>query len=540
MGYYKDIREYLKALDEKGKLFRIKRQMNKDTEIMPLVRLQYRGLREEQRKAFLFDNITDVKGKKYAGSMAVSALSGSAEIYALGMMCQPEEIIQKLADAEAHPIKPKLVTKAPVQEEVHMGEKLMEHGALDEFPIPISIPGYDAGPAVTAPFWVTKDPESGIRNVGTYRVMPKSPTLTGIDWASKLRGAAIHYQKAQAKGMPLPAALCIGGPPSIGYVSVTTYPTDCDELAVAGGIAGEPLEIVKCKTVDLEVPAHAEIVIEGEIGTNEVEMEGPFGESIGFMCLEQPRPLFHVKCITHRKNPVWVAFISQFQPSESSRIKALGSEGTVFKRLRYDMGMDFVKNVAFDETSDTSMLVIQVSRTSQENVWRALEAAAKVHEFSKIIVAVDDFVDPHSLEMVFWEVTHCAQPHRDFKIITRPSTVLIDCSLAPMPELEKLREEKNIRAMAGGEMPDTSILLMNGTIKWPYPPISLPRREFMERAMAIWKEEGLPPLKLVEPVWGLDLGYWSEADKQKAEWALKGEYYRTGEMQAKTRKRLKK
>jgi len=503
---------------------------------MPLVRLQYRGMPEEQRCAFLFENVTDAKGKKYAGSVAVGTLAGSTEIYAIGMMCAPGEILEKLANAEAHPIEPVLVEKAPVQEEVHMGENLTAHGALDEFPLPISIPGFDAGPAMTAPFWVTKDLESGIRNVGTYRVMPKSPTMTGIDFASKFRGGAIHYRKAQERGIPLQAAIVLGGPPSIGYVSVTTYPQDVDELAVAGGIAGEPLEVVKCKTVDLEVPANAEIVIEGEIGTDEVEMEGPFGESIGFMCLEQPRPLFRVKCITHRRNPVWLAFISQFQPSESSIIKKLGANGTVYKKLRYDLGMDFVKDVAFDETSDTSMVVVQVSRTSQENVWRALEATAKYHEFSKIIVAVDDFVDPNDLRMVFWEVTHCSQPHRDYRIIAHPSSVLLDCSLAPMPELERLREEKNAQVMWSGTMPDTSVILINGTIKWPYPPISLPRKEFMERAIEIWKSEGLPPLKLVEPVWGQDLGYWSEADKQKAEWAVRGEYYKTGAAQAKTRK----
>jgi 4-hydroxy-3-polyprenylbenzoate decarboxylase len=536
LAYYKDIRAHLKVLEQKGKLRRIKRSINKDTELMPLVRLQYRGLPEEERRAFLFENITDAKGKKYNGTVAVSALAGSTEIYALGLMCQPGEILEKLANAETHPIEPKLVKKAPVQEEVHMAEGLMEHGALDEFPIPISLPGFDSGPCMTAAFWVTKDPESGIRNVGTYRVMPKTPVLTGIDYASKFRGGAIHYRKAQERGQPLPAAIVIGGPPSIGYVSVTTYPTDTDELAVAGGIAGEPLEVVKCKTVDLEVPAHAEIIVEGEIGTDEVEMEGPFGESIGFLCLEQPRPLFHVKCITHRKNPIWVAFISQFQPSESSIIKKLGADGTIYKKLRYDLGMDFVKKVALEETSDTSMVVIQVGRTSQENVWRALEATAKYHEFSKLIIAVDDFVDPNDLSAVLWEVTHTFQPYRDSRVITKPSTVLLDCSLAPMQELERLREEMNAQVMWKGEMPDNSIMLINGTIKWPYPPISLPRNDFMEKALEIWKSEGLPPLKLKQPWFGIDLGYWSEADKQKAEWAIKGEYYKTGEAQAKTRK----
>ncbi|MFH0914245.1 MAG: UbiD family decarboxylase [Chloroflexota bacterium] len=535
MSYYKDIREFLETLDKRGKLVRIKSPINKDTELMPLVKLQYVGLPEAQRKAFLFENVFDSRGKKYNGSVAVAALAGSPEIYAIGMNCKPEEMTEKRAQAELHPIEPKLVSKGPVQEEVHMGKNLMEHGALDELAVPISAPGFDAGPCFTAPFWITKDPETGVRNIGTYRVMPKSPTKTGIDWANMTKGCAIHWLKAKKMGKPLPAAIVTGGPPCIGYVSVTRYLTDVDELKVAGGIAGEPIEVVKCKTVDLEVPAWAEIVVEGEINTQEVEPEGPFGESIGFMCLEQLRAFFNVTAITHRKNPVWVAFISQYQPSESSVLKKYASSTAVYKHLRYDLGLDYVKDVAFQETSDTSMMVIQVARTSQENVWKALEGAAKRHQFSKIIIAVDDFVDPANLDSVFWAVTHCSQPHRDYRIITRPTPILLDCSVAPMEELESLRDELYTTGKLKNT-PDSSVILMNGTIKWPYPPISLPRQEYMEKALERWKKEGLPDLKLGNPWYGIELGYWSERDKQRADWAVKGEYYKTGEEQA-TRQR---
>lgn len=534
MGYYKDIREYLKVLEERGLLFRVKSPVNKDTELMPIVKLQYVGLPEEKRKAFLFENVTDSKGRHYPGPVAVSALAGSSEIYAVGMNCKPEELMERRAQAELHPIEPRLVASGPVQEEIHVGRTLMEHGALDEFPVPISAPGYDAGPCFTAPFWITKDPESGICNVGTYRVMPKSPTRTGIDWANMTKGCAIHWLKAKKLGIPLPAAIVTGGPPGIGYASVTRYPTDVDELKIAGGIAGEPIDVVKCQTVDLEVPAWSEIVVEGEICTKDVEPEGAFGESIGFMCLTQPRAFFTVTAITHRQNPVWVAFISQFQPSESSVLKKYASNAAVYKHLRYDLGMEFVKDVAFQETSDTKMMVIQVARTSQENVWRALEGAAKRHQYSKIVIAVDDFVDPANLDMVFWAVTHCSQPHRDYRIITQPSPTLLDCSLAPMEELERRREQQF--SQGGVRMPDSSIILMNGTIKWPYPPISLPGKEYMEKAIEMWKKEGFPALKLGNPWYGLDLGFWEDEDRQKAEWAVKGEYYKTGEEQAKHRR----
>ena len=181
MSYYKDLREYIKALEDAGQLVRIKSRVNKDTELMPLVRLQFRGLPEEQRKAFIFESMVDVRGREYHTPVAVSALAGSTKIYSIGMMCQPEEIEEKRAQAELHPCEPKLVDSGPVQEEVHVGDTLMEHGGLDEFPIPISTPGYDPSPAITAPFWITRDPDSGIRNIGTYRVLLKSPTRTGID-----------------------------------------------------------------------------------------------------------------------------------------------------------------------------------------------------------------------------------------------------------------------------------------------------------------------------------------------------------------------
>ena len=533
MAYYKDLREYIQALEDDTQVVRVKRQINKDTELMPLVRLQYRGLPEGKRRAFIFENLIDAKGKEYHTPVAVSVLAGSDRIYSIGMKCQPEEVAEKLAQAALHAYEPKLVDNGPVQEEVHMGATLMEHGCLEEFPIPNSTPGYDPSPAITAGFWITKDPGSGIRNVATYRALIKSPTRTGLDFSQSTRGIAIHWNKCREKGIPLPAAIVIGGPPSIGYVAVSDYPIDTDELTVAGGIAGEPLEVVKCKTMDLEVPAHAEIVIEGEINTQELEPEGAFGESIGIMSMTQPRPYFTVKAITHRHNPLWLAFISQFPPSESSKIRYHGNCSAIYKYLKYDLGTEKVLTVTLHEMANSYLLlVVQVKNTSTEEVWRILEAVAsfKLSRTSKIIIAVDDDINPYDLEMVIFALGQRFQPHRDAHIITQRAEGLIDCSLAPMEILERLREEKNL------QRPDRSQLLIDATMNWPYPPVSLPAKEFMEKAIQVWKEEGWPELELREPVWGRNLGYWSREDEQKAEWAIKGEHYKTGEIQAKKRR----
>ena len=142
MKYHKDLREHIHALEANGRLTRIKRGINKDTELMPLVRCQFRGLPEKDRKAFLFENVLAVKGKKYNVPVLVGSHAASREVYAIGMNCKPEEIAEKWAQARRNPIKPRIVDSGPVQEEIHQGDKLLEHGGLEEFPVPISTPGF--------------------------------------------------------------------------------------------------------------------------------------------------------------------------------------------------------------------------------------------------------------------------------------------------------------------------------------------------------------------------------------------------------------
>ncbi len=172
---FKDIREHLAALEEAGKLIKITRAINKDTELMPLVRWQFRGLPESERRAFLFTNVVDVTGRKYDMPVAVACLAASREIYAFGLGCSVEEIPQKWMDAEKNPIEPRIVESAPVQEVVHIGADLLSHQGLGEFPLPISTPGFDNGPYTTSSHWFTRDPETKILNIGNYRGQIKSP-----------------------------------------------------------------------------------------------------------------------------------------------------------------------------------------------------------------------------------------------------------------------------------------------------------------------------------------------------------------------------
>ena len=526
-NYYGDLREYIRVLEKEGKLVRIKREMNKDTNLMPLVRWQFRGLPEKERKAFLFENIVDVKGRKYPMPALVAGHAASRDVYALAMGCKPEEIMSRWEQAQLHPIEPEMVSQGPVHEEIHRGDKLVEHGGLEEFPVPISTAGFDNAPYLTCANWVTKDPETGIRNMGNYRAMIKSKTRTGVlvKGAQHLR---IHWEKCRRKKIPLQAAIVIGGTPNIGLVGVTKLPYGLDEYAVAGGIAGEPLKLVKCLTVDLEVPNTAEIVLEGEIPTDSMEREAPFGEFPGYIGSESMSPYFNITCITHRKNPIYTAFISQFPPSESSKLRGVGLEAALAKFLRHSCNIPGILDVVLHEACGShGYCVIQMKKYYPGQVWQALDGVVAYAVGSpKVIVAVDEDIDPRDPDSVNWALSFRMQPHRDTKV-TMGKAMSLDPSLAPSTASY---EEQRYPWPNGG-----SALLIDATLKWPYPPTALPKREFMEDAKRIWEELGLPRLDPKVPWNGYSLGYWTEENALEADLALKGEHFQTGEKLAKGR-----
>ena len=236
--YYRDFREHLDALEKRGQLVRIKRAIDKDTELMPLVRWQFRGLDEAQRKAFIFENVVDAKGKRFTMPVTVGTLAATTEIYAIGMMCKPEEIHERWTQAQLKPIPPVKVSSGPVQEIVWQGKDLVNGHGLDMIPVPISTPGFDNAPYLTSANWITKDPETGIYNIGNYRSQIKSPDRTGGLFTSQHMG--IHWRKCKAQGKPLEAAIAIGVIPSIAYSATAKIPYDFDEYRLAGGLAGEP------------------------------------------------------------------------------------------------------------------------------------------------------------------------------------------------------------------------------------------------------------------------------------------------------------
>src|SRR3954468_12997659 len=396
-AYYRSLGAFLEVLEQEGLLVRYPAPIDKDTQLQPLVRLQFRGLPEAERRAFLFDQVVNTAGHRYGMPVAGACMAASRRMYALGLGCAPEGIGARWAAALARPLPPTLVDGGPIHDVIYTGEALERVGGLDLLPVPLATPGMDNAPYTSASYWITKDPESGIRNVGTYRGQLKSPLRMGCYPASPQKGVAIHWRKAQARGIPLEAAVVLGAAPHVAYPAVAFLPRDVDELAVAGGFAGAPLPLVRCQTVDLEVPAEAEIVIEGRLATDCLEEEGPFGEFTGFMARREFTYYLEVTAITHRHDAIYNLFLSQFPPSESSKMRQVAMENTIRRFLSVEHGFNGIRDVAVHESgSSQNFTVIQVSRADGADPAAILAAMAQGDARSgKMVVAVDEDVDPH-------------------------------------------------------------------------------------------------------------------------------------------------
>jgi 4-hydroxy-3-polyprenylbenzoate decarboxylase len=344
--------------------------------------------------------------------------------------------------------------------------------------------------------------------MGVYRGQIKGPLKTGIMWGS-LKHCAIHWEKCNKKGIPLDAAVVLGGPPCITYAAVQPVSYGIDEIALAGGLARAPLELVKCKTVDLEVPAHADIVIEGKIPSDYLEPDGPFGEAHGYLDPGDLNGVFEVTCITHKKNPVYVSMISQLTPSESSKIKQSAYETLALQHLKQDVGVAVLRVALYEDLLNRQVAVIQMKRKDPDDTWRALEALLPSRVIHKVIVCVDPDIDPHDAQSLLWAIANRCQPHRDMKIVPN----------RPLPW-------NPIRYVADGQRYDVndSTLLIDATLKAEFPPVALPKREYMQRARELWDELGLPKLSPRPPWHGYSLGLWSEESESQAERATAGDH----------------
>ena len=406
---YKDLRTLMAQLEEKGLLHHITREVDWDGELAAIMRHLYK--QGHDGPAVLFEN---VKGSKIP---FLSGIMYGDEKYSMLFDTEPnlEAIYTHYNDSFKTYIKPRVVEKAPVQENIILGDDV----DLTVWPSPKFSPD-DGGRYIgTLNVTITADPDTGIQNCAIYRQMVMGKNKLGVNCEQH---SGIHLAKNREKGEPTPFAAVIGPPPAVMVAGAGKPPYGVDELEMAGGLAGEPIPVVKCITNDLMVPADAEAILEGYIlpNSDDWELEGPFGEFHGHQNDEVPkkRPTAVITCITHRDNPILLGVTPGVGPNEltySGKISYLASNMAILRAA----GIPGVKAVNVTEMGCGSQVcVVQLEgKPFYRGIPQACMYALFSHNnFPKFVVVVDEDIDPFDDGMVQWAIASRVQPHRDIII----------------------------------------------------------------------------------------------------------------------------
>jgi 4-hydroxy-3-polyprenylbenzoate decarboxylase len=425
-----------------------------------------------------------------------------------------EDIGKAWVQAIRNPVAPVAVDKPTCQEVVITGDALRQPGGgLAALPVPVSTPGFDSAPYLTATLCVTRDPESGIQNMGTYRAALKATDRLVVRMVARVGGAGgwLHWLKYRERKQMMPIAIVLGTAPVVFFTGPQKLPVDLDEMSVAGALAGEAIHMTKCVSVDLNVPADAEIVIEGLIDPSTLEPEAPFGESNGYVALEAYNMPMQVTAITHRRNAVFSAIISQVTPSESSVVKKVAYEPIFLAHLRDTLGIKGVKRVVMHEPLSNlrPVIFVQYARdTVRTEVWRGLHGAATLRpECGKIVVGVSEDIDPESTDAVFWSMAYRSTPLEDVQLIPY---------------------RRGVQGSQYGPNKSESTMLIDATQKHPMAPLALPGKQYMERARVLWEELKLPALSAKGPWHGYTLGDWTETWERFAQRTIVGDWEANG------------
>ena len=407
-----DLREFLKKLEEEGELVRVKKLVDWNLEAGGVAR----RATELKEPAPLFENIKD-----YPGYRLLSAQVGPSNkenryycrmAMAMGMKpeSRPDEIIEEYLKRKKTPIKPILVSEGPCKENVFIGEEV----DLEKLPVPV-IHGGDGGRFIGS--WhavATKDLDTDWVNWGMYRLMVHDKNSMGSVIVPPQHIGRMFYQKYEPKNLPMEFAAIIGAEPITPMLSGSPIAAGVNEMDIIGAIRQEPLQMVKCETVDLLVPATAEIVIEGEVIPNMRKDEGPFGEYVGYRASKRsPKPVLKVKAITHRNNPILTMCALGVPVDEGHLSVATIWAAEVLETLR---NHEFpVKMVFIPPEGVTHMVVVSTKIPYPNFAKRIADAiwASPAGIFSYYVVVVDDDIDATNMDEVLWALTTRCHPKRD-------------------------------------------------------------------------------------------------------------------------------
>ncbi|KXG77870.1 menaquinone biosynthesis decarboxylase [Thermotalea metallivorans] len=430
---YKDLQDFVKRLEEKNLLKRIKVEVDSNLEITEIVD----RVSKAWGPALLFEK---VKGSPYPVlinafgtyermnmALEVEDINDIAdEIVNLMDMSNYVTLMRKLKSvpklARLAKVFPKKVTKAPCQE-------VIEEPDLSKLPVLKCWPK-DGGRFITLPLVITKDPETGMQNMGMYRLQVFDKRTTGMHWHLHKDGRHI-YEKYKKMGGRMPVAVALGCDPATIYAATAPLPKEIDEMIFAGFLRKAPLEIVKCITHDVYVPAHAEFVLEGYVDVDELRMEGPFGDHTGYYSLSDLYPVFHLTKITRRKEPIYPATVVGKPPMEDCYL-GKATERIFLPLVRIQcpeiVDMNFPLEGVFH-----NCVIVSIKKTYPGQAKKVMHALWGMGQmmYTKMIIVVDAHVDPKDLSTVAWKVFNNIDAARDVVIVDGPLDALDHASNLP-------------------------------------------------------------------------------------------------------------
>jgi 4-hydroxy-3-polyprenylbenzoate decarboxylase len=434
---YKDLREFLRRLEKEGELKRIGAEVDWNLEVTEITdRVSKRG-----GPALLFENIKGYKtplainlfGSHRRMNLALEVndlqevadrISGFLDFKTPTGLVDKLKMLPKLGELGA--FFPKTVKSGPCQEVV----KRDDFSLLD-FPIPQCWP-QDGGRYITFPLVITRNPDTGKRNVGVYRLQVFDERTTGMHWQTQKHGAE-HFRRARSRWGEgkLEVAVAIGADPATVFSGVIPAPPDLDELMLAGFLRRQPVELVRCQSVDLEVPANAEIVLEGYVDLNESRTEGPFGDHTGYYSLEDDYPVFRVTCLTHRRDPLYLSTIVGPPPQEDYYL------GHAIERIL----LPIIK-LQFPEIVDVHMpaegifhnlMIVAIRKSYPGHARKIMSAIWSLGQamFTKVLLVVDEDVNVHDPREVTWKALCAIDPERDVEFHLGPVDTLDHAARLP-------------------------------------------------------------------------------------------------------------
>ena len=427
---YRDLRDFLKKLEKAGELRRISTPVDPVLEITEIsdrvVKAGGPALLFERPNNSRIPLLINAVGTERRMNLALEVESLdeiAGRISSILDMQLPQGLFDKVKMlpklAELGNVFPKIVRTGDCQEVVRT-----ESFSLFDFPILQCWP-QDGGRYITWPMVITKNPETAKRNVGCYRMQVFDERTTGMHWQTQKHGAE-HFRNARSRDERgrMEVAVAIGSDPATCLSGILPVPPDMDEFLFSGFLRREPVELVACRTVDLEVPANAEIVLEGHVNLGEMRTEGPFGDHTGFYSLEGQFPVFHVDCVTHRKEPIYLTTIVGPPPQEDYIIGHMIER--VFLPIMKMQHPEIVDVAMPAEGIFQNLMIVSIRKDYPGQARKTMNAIWSLGQamFTKVIVVVDHDVNVQDSREVVWKALCAIDPERDIQFVMGPVDTL--------------------------------------------------------------------------------------------------------------------